>query len=66
VHQGCAVIGLEDGTLLHVEVDVKYRLKIIGEMRGHVSFAIASELFDTAVGMRLNRLSGCGYSRPSE
>jgi WD40 repeat protein len=36
VHQGSLMIGLEDGMLLHVEVDGKYRLKVAGEMRGHV------------------------------
>jgi WD40 repeat protein len=41
IHQGSAMIGLEDGTVLHVEVDMKFRLKIVGEMRGHVRTAHA-------------------------
>jgi hypothetical protein len=36
IHQGGIMIGLEDGTLLHIEVDAKFRLKVVGEMRGHV------------------------------
>lgn len=44
IHQGCAVIGLEDGVLLRVEVDGKYRLKVAGEMRGHVRVATASNV----------------------
>ena len=41
IHLGCVTIGLEDGTLLHMEVDSKYRLKVVGEMHGHVRAAAA-------------------------
>lgn len=37
MHLASVVIGLDDGTLLHINVDQKHRLKVIGEMRGHVS-----------------------------
>lgn len=36
VHQGSLMIGLEDGLVLYVDVDSKYRMKVAGEMRGHV------------------------------
>jgi hypothetical protein len=36
MHLASVVIGLDDGTLLHIDIDQKYRLKVVGEMRGHV------------------------------
>jgi WD40 repeat protein len=46
IHQGSVIIGLEDGTLLHVDVDMKFRLKVVGELRGHVSIAAACDALE--------------------